>query len=268
MHRSPGLPGSRLATVAATILAGALPAHAALDAVTDRQVGGVFSNACGDRSQVMIRLYGDVLDVERAGVAIKASRLQSDRKPPAGAPIADFSASVRGQVKGSGVVDLTITHNARGLYARIDGSEAALAPLGPGVMGQTLRHCDPNRNALPGAAPAVIERSPADLLKEARFRAAYAKVLGPLAREPWITRLQGPAPPLREVALAGRPYTLAASCKTHDCYDHNLVLLWNPGGPRLIGFVQQSGRKTLLGAPAPHEARELERLWTQEFRRK
>ena len=43
------------------------PAVAALDPATDKAVGGIFSNACGDRSQLMIRLFSDVLDLERGG---------------------------------------------------------------------------------------------------------------------------------------------------------------------------------------------------------
>lgn len=250
--------------------AAAGPAFAALDPATDRQVGGVFSNACSDRSQVMIRLYGDVLDIERGSVAVKAGRLKSDRKPPAGAP-ADHAATVQGLVKegatrGAAVV-LTITHNAKGLYARIDGSDQALAPLGAGVVGQTLRHCDPNRNALPGVTPAPTWQSPADLLKDARFKAAYARALGPLAREPWLARLTGPAPQNRPLAVAGTEFTLASSCKPHDCFDHNLVLLWQAGQGQVYGLVQQKGRQTLIGAPPPAVAAELPGIWTKEFRR-
>lgn len=246
-------------------------AQAALDPKTDKQVGGVFSNACQDRSQVMIRLYGDVLDVERAGKAVQANRLKSVRTlPPGSPPVADFAATVTGQVKGAGggAVTLTITHNAKGLFARIDGDEKALAPLGPGVVGQTVRHCDPNRNALPGAAPANAERSPLELLKDGRFKAAYRKALGPLARERWITSMEGPAPALRQVSVAGTEYTLAATCKPHDCYDNNLVVLWQPQQGKVLGLVQQRTLKTLLGGPNPAQVRELERLWTGEFRKR
>ena len=244
------------------------PAGAALDLAFERQVGGVFSNACGDRSQVMIRLYGDVLDIERSGVAVKANKLKTSTQLPPGPSVPDFKAVVRAEVKGGDGIVLVLTHDARGLFARIDGSEKSLAPLGPGVVGQRLRHCDPNRNALPGAAPAIVERGPADLLKEARFRAAYTQALGPLVREPWIARLDGPAPALRAVSVGGVGYTLAAACKSHDCSDHNLVLLWQARQGQLLGLVQQRGRNTLLGAPPAAMVRELEKLWAAEWRKK
>lgn len=258
---------------AAALLAAllALPARAALDPVTDRQVGGVFSNACSDRSQVMVRLYGDTLDVERGGVAVKAGRLKSDRKPPPGPPVAAFAATVQGQVKDGPTrgetVGLTLTHDAKGLFVRIDGSEKALAPLGAGVAGQTLRHCDPNRNALPGVTPAPTWLAPSDLLKDARFKAAYGAALGPRAAEPWLATLNGPAPEVRPLTVAGAEYALASSCKPHDCFDHNLVLLWQAREGKVYGLLQQKGRQTLLGAPPPAVATELPRIWAAEFRR-
>lgn len=243
------------------------PVFAALDATLDRQVGGVFSNACGDRSQVMIRLYGDVLDVERGGVAVKAGKLKSSTQPPAGPAVPDFKAIVRGEVKGGDGLVLVLAHNAKGLFARIDGGAKSLAPLGAGVIGQTLRHCDPNRNALPGAPPPPSLPGPADLLKDARFKAAYTRALGASAREPWLRVLDGPAPESRNVKVAGVDYLLASTCKPHDCFDHNLVLLWQAQQGQVLGLLQQRGRNTLLGAPPPVVAGELEKLWAAQFRK-
>jgi hypothetical protein len=243
------------------------PAFAALEAKLDGQVGGVFSNACSDRSQIMIRLYGDVLDVERGSVAVKANKLKSSTQPPPGPAIPDFKAVVRGEVKGGDGIVLVLTHNAKGLFARIDGGEKSLAPLGAGVIGMTVRHCDPNRNALPGAPPPPSLPSPPMLLKDARFKAAYNQALGPLAREPWLMKLDGPAPESRLVKVAGTDYLLASVCKPHDCSDHNLVLLWQAQQGQLLGMLQQRGRKTLLGAPAPAAASEIDRLWTSEWRK-
>lgn len=229
----------------------------------------MFSNACGDRSQVMIRLYGDVLDVECSGNAVKAHRLHSSRTAPPGAAVADFKAIVKGQVKGGAeAITLTLTHNAKGLLARIDGSDKAVAPLGPGVVGLTVRHCDLNRNALPGApAPAMLP-SPPQLLKDARFRTPYFAALGPRTREPWLRELNGPAPESQKVTVAGASYLMASVCKPHDCYDHNLVLLYDAAQGVVYGKLNQIGRSTLLGRPSPPVAAELERLWREQFRKK
>ena len=259
-------------TVAAALCAGvtliaAGSARAALDPATDRRVGGVFSNACSDRSQVMVRLYGDVLDVEKGSVAVKANRLTVSRTPPAGAPVPDFLAVVRGDVKGGDGVVLVLSHNAKGLFVRIDGGDKSLAPLGSGVVGQQLRHCDPNRNALPGA-PVAARLGASDLLRDAGFKAAYLQALGPLAKERWLARMEGPAPELRKVKVAGNDFALAATCKPHDCADHNMVVLWTPKPGVLHGLVHQKGRSTLIGNPPPDVAKELQRLWAAEWRQR
>lgn len=67
--------------------------------------------------------------------------------------------------------------------------------LGPGLQGQKLRHCDPNRNALPGTQMAQ-QIGPADLLQDPKFKGPYLKALGPLARERWLATLTGPASPI------------------------------------------------------------------------
>jgi len=260
----PRILATRLALVMMA-LALAPPSPAALDPATDRRVGGVFSNACGDRSQVMIRLYGDVLDIEKGGNAVKAKRLQVAKTPPAGAPVPDFLAVVRGEVAGGDGVVLVLSHGAKGLFARVDGGAKSLAPLGPGVIGQVVRHCDPNRNALPGAPPAV-ELQSSDLLRDARFKAAYLQALGPLAKEDWLVRMSGPGTALRKVKVQGQDFALAAVCKPHDCADHNTVLLWTPKPGVLHGLVFQKGRSTLIGNPPPAVTAELDKIWKKQFR--
>ena len=261
-------PSIAMAAAALAVLAMCAPAatRAALDPATDSRVAGVYSNACGDRSQVMIRLYGDVLDIEKGTVAVKAKRLQVAKAAPAGAPVPDFLATVRGEAAGGDGVVLVLSHGAKGLFARIDGGAKSLAPLGPGVIGQVVRHCDPNRNALPGAPPAV-ELQSSDLLRDPRFKAAYLQALGPLAKEPWLARMTGPGTTLRKVKVNGQDFALAAVCKPHDCADHNTVLLWTPKPGVLHGLVFQKGRSTLIGSPPPAVAQELQRLWKTEWRK-
>ncbi len=244
------------------------PATAALDLAVERQIGGVFSNACGDKAEVMIRLYGDVLDIERGGVAVKANKVQYSTSAPAGAPVPDFKAVVRGEVKGGDGVALVLSHNSKGLFARIDGGPKSLAPLGPGVLGQSIRHCDPNRNALPGAPPPALPLQSADLLRDPRFKAAYLQALGPLAKEDWLARMSGPGIELKKVKVAGNDFALAAVCKPHDCADHNTVILWTPKPGVLHGLVHQKGRNTLIGNPPPDVAKELQRQWAAEWRQK
>jgi len=75
------------------------------------------------------------------------------------------------------------------------------------------------------------------------------QALGPLAKEPWLMVLDGPAQPIKKVQVAGNEYQLASVCKNHDCYDNNMVLLYAAASQTVYGKVVQRGRAVLLGAP-------------------
>ena len=252
--------------LAGTLAAFAPSAQAKIDPATEGRYGGVYSNDCNDVRALRVRFYGDLMAVERDGKAVNANRVRVLKTHPTAASAPDFKAVIQGEVKGGDGLVFVLHHNADGLFAVIDGGEKSLATLGPGVQGQRLRHCDPNRNPLPGAAPPPSAGSPRDLLKDARFSAAWTKAAGPLARERWIARLDGPAPELRKASIAGTSYTVGASCKPHDCGENNLVLLYDPAQGGVLGLVHQAGRNTLLGNPSPAMATELEKLWRQEWR--
>ncbi|HWS74201.1 MAG TPA: Ivy family c-type lysozyme inhibitor [Quisquiliibacterium sp.] len=262
----PIFPAVAAGVLATTLAAAALPARARLDPATEGRYGGVYSNDCNGVRALRVRFYEDLMAVERDGKAVNANRVRVLKTHPTAAAAPDFKAVIQGEVKGGDGLVFVLHHNADGLFAVIDGGEKSLAALGPGVQGQKLRHCDPNRNPLPGAAPPPSAGSPRDLLKDDRFRTAWTKAAGPLARERWIARLDGPAPELRKANIAGTSYTVGASCKPHDCGENNLVLLYDAAQGGVLGLVHQAGRNTLIGDPSPAMAAELEKLWRQEWR--
>lgn len=113
---------------------------------------------------------------------------------------------------------------------------------------------------------ALTELSAAGLLYDPKAKAAYYKVLGPLAKEPWLAKLDGPSPQNRPVKVAGADFILLAACKNRDCADHSTVLLWSGGPDVVYGKVYQRGKSTLIGSPPPAVATELEKLWKTEWR--
>ena len=240
---------------------------AKLTPAEDKVYAGVYSNACADRSQPMVRLYGDVMSVERGGTVVSAKPFRADRNHLGANPPADFKTAYVGDVKGGDGLVFVLFHNAQGLFVQLEGGPKSLAPLGPGVVGSKLRHCDPNRNALPGA-PVAQMLNPPDLLRDSKFKTPYMAALGPLAREPWLARLDGPAPEVKKLQLAGTEYQLASVCKAHDCAENNAVLLYGAAAGKVYGKVVQAGRSTLLGNPPPALAADLDRLWAKEWRGK
>jgi hypothetical protein len=111
----------------------------------------------------------------------------------------------------------------------------------------------------------LTELSAAGLLYDPKAKAAYYKALGPLSKEPWLAKLDGPSSENKAVKAAGADFVKIATCKNHDCYDNTVVLLW--AAPDVIyGKVNQRGKSTLIGSPPPAVAAELEKLWKSEFR--
>lgn len=257
MRRCRWLPCA-LSLLVAPTLAGVAPAE-------ERLYGGVYSNACSDSHALRVRLFGDTMSVEQAGQVVAAKPFKSSTRVPSGTPPPAFKLAYVGDVKGGDGLVFVLVHDAGGLFVRLDGGAKSLAALGPGVQGQKLRHCDPNRNALPGA-PAPKWLAPSDLLRDPKFKKAYLQALGALAREPWLATLSGPAPEVRAVRAAGIDMQLAAACKPRDCGENNTVLLYDAARPAVYGKVYQAGRTTLVGDPPPPLAAELDRLWQQEWR--
>lgn len=242
-----------------------LPADAKIDPKLEPQVAGVYSNACGNAAQPMIRLYGDTMSIEVSGKKVAASKFRSTTSVSTPAP-ADYKATIEGEVPGGDGLVFVLTHNAQGLFATVTGGAKSLAPLGPGIVGQRIRHCDPNRNALPGVPPPASAMGPTALLADAKFKPLYAKALGPLARERWLARLDGPAPSNKQIKVAGQDYTLAAACKQHDCSANSMVLLYSRAQGVVYAQIHLKGRDVVLGSPPPAVAAEMARLWKKEWR--
>ncbi len=148
--------------------------------------------------------------------------------------------------------------------------------IGKALASKKFRRCDgavATKTAAampPPTAPkrsyALHELSAPGILMDRKAKAAYYKALGPLRREPWLADLNGPSPENRLVTVAGTPYVLASACKNHDCFDNNTLLLYSQALGVVHGKVYQSGKSTLVGAPSPVVAKELDRLWREQFR--
>jgi hypothetical protein len=113
---------------------------------------------------------------------------------------------------------------------------------------------------------ALSQLTASGLLYNAQAKATYHKALGPLKKEAWLANLDGPSREFRPAKVAGADFMLVGTCKNHDCHDNTIVLLWSGAHNVVYGKVVQRGKSTLIGAPPPAVAAELEKLWKAEFR--
>ena len=253
-----------------------------------RRYGGVLAPNCGNYLLPQLKYLGDSLVVQDGGKAVLTGRNVKAAPSYFGAtPPPEFETALTSEVAGGEALVFVFYRNASGLFATVEGGSKVISALPAALRGKRVRHCDPNRNAAPGAATtaaggaasggtgnsakifngyALTELTAAGLLYNAKAKEIYYKALGPLVKEPWLAELDGPSSEGQAVKVANEDYVMLYTCMNHDCYDNNVVLLWSGVQNVVYGKVYQKGKSTLIGGPPPAVAAELERLWKKQFR--
>jgi hypothetical protein len=249
---------------------------------------GVLAPDCSNYMLPQLKNLGDSLVVQDGGKAVLTGRNVKPAPKYFGAtPPPEFETAFTSEVAGGEALVFVYYRNASGLFAAVEGGPKVMAALPAAFKGKRARHCDPNRNVAPGAAAAaaggaasagtgnsakifkgyaLTELSAAGLLYNAKAKEVYYKALGPLVKEPWLAKLDGPSSEGQAMKVADADYVMLYTCKNHDCYDNNVVLLWSGVQNVVYGKVNQKGKSTLIGDPPPAVAAELEKLWKKHFR--
>jgi hypothetical protein len=257
-----------------------MPSHAALNAESMKLWGGTYSQNCSDPAAPRLRVTADALSVEQGSQRMVARNIDSAYSFFGNSPPKDFQVALMGEVRGGLQILFLIYKDRSGEYITLDGDPKVRAALGKPLLAAKHRHCDvqaapvtttqpspaspaPAATAGPGGAPDV-----GFLLADRKFKSTYLRAIGAKASERWLAQMDGPSPPTRVQTFESTPYVVIAICKPHDCYDHNAVFLYSAAQDRVLGLIQQSGVKTLIGLPAPSLAAQLDRLWQTEWRQK
>jgi hypothetical protein len=244
---------------------------------------GVLAPDCSNYMLPQLKHLGDSLVVQGGGKAVLTGRNVRPAPKYFGAtPPPEFETAFTSEIAGGEALVFVYYRNASGLFAAVEGGPKVIAALPAAFKGKRARHCDPNRNVTPGAAAgpsaqakadpnkfngyALTELSASGLLYNSKAKATYYKALGPLSKESWLAKLDGPSSENKAVKVAGADYVQVSTCKNHDCYENNVVLLYSGAQDVVYGKVYQRGRSTLIGSPSPAIAAELEKLWKSEFR--
>ena len=249
---------------------------------------GVLAPDCSNYMLPQLKNLGDSLVVQDGGKAVLTGRnVKLAPKYFGATPPPEFETAFTSEVAGGEALVFVYYRNASGLFAAVEGGPKVMAALPAAFKGKRARHCDPNRNAAPGATAAaagtaasagtgnsakifkgyaLTELSAAGLLYNAKAKETYYKALGPLVKESWLAKLDGPSSEGQAMKVANDDYVMLYTCKNHDCYDNNVVLLWSGIQNVVYGKVNQKGKSTLIGNPPPAVAAELEKLWKKQFR--
>lgn len=245
---------------------------------------GVLAPDCADYKLPQLKHLGDSLVVQDGGKAVLTGRKVKQASKHFGAtPPPEFETAFTSEVAGGEALVFVYYRNASGLFAAVEGGPKVMAALPAAFKGgKRSRHCDPNRNVAPGAAAgpsaqakadpnkfngyALTELSASGLLYNAKAKEVYYKALGPLVKESWLAKLDGPSSEGQAMKVANDDYVMLYTCKNRDCYDNNVVLLWSGIQNVVYGKVNQKGKSTLIGNPPPAVAAELEKIWKKQFR--
>ncbi|MES2957589.1 MAG: Ivy family c-type lysozyme inhibitor [Pseudomonadota bacterium] len=244
---------------------------------------GVLAPDCSNYMLPQLKHLGDSLVVQDGGKAVLTGRnVKPVPKHFGASPPPEFETAFTSEVAGGEALVFVYYRSASGLFAAVEGGPKVMAALPAAFKGKRARHCDPNRNAVPGAGVpdaqakadpnkfkgyALTELGASGLLYNPKAKATYYKALGPLTKESWLAKLDGPSSENKAIKVAGADFVLIATCKNHDCFENNVVLLFSGPQDVVYGKVYQRGKSTLIGSPPPAVVTELEKLWKSEFRR-
>jgi len=177
--------------------------HGKVDAKLVQRYGGVLAPDCSNYL-VQLKYLGESLVVQDGGKPVLTGRNVKALPTYFGAKQGpEFETALASEAAPGEALVFVLYRNANGLFAAVEGGPKVMAALPAAFKGKRVRHCDPNRNAVPGTSP-VAQMMPTALLKDANFKRAYVQALGPLAKEPWLMELDGPAQPVEKLQVAGK----------------------------------------------------------------
>jgi hypothetical protein len=252
-------------------------AQPGLDREALKLYGGTYSADCGNAAATRLRVLANALTVEQGDKRLTGNDVQAAHSFFGQSAPPNYLVALLSEVRGGSQMLFIVFRDGRGQYITPDGDQRVQAALGKTLLTRKFYQCAGDRQAAtpaPAVAPVPATTSstepsgPPDLLKDSMFKSAYFKALGAKAKEPWLTKLDGPAPLIKKVRVAGTEYLLASVCKPHDCADNNTVLLYSAQNGAVYGKVLDRRRASLIGDPPAAVAAELDRLWAAEWRQK
>ena len=265
-------------------------AQGKLDANTMKAFGGTYQVDCSNNASPKATVFDNALVFLHGDKRVAGSKVQRQSSFFGNNPPPNFMMALSSQAPG-GELYFVVFQDKTGPYLMVDGEPKVSSVIGKPLTQQKFRRCDGSAKpmqaaaAAPAAAPAagaasagvgnsakifkgyaLTELSAAGLLYNAKAKEIYYKALGPLVKESWLAKLDGPSSEGQAMKVATDDYVMLYTCKNHDCYDNNVVLLWSGIQNVVYGKVNQKGKSTLIGNPPPAVAVELEKLWKKHFR--
>lgn len=225
--------------------------------------GGVWSSDCGQARAPRVTVSAETLVFEAEGRrvvgqnALSGYSMFGQMEPPEGFVVGLLSSSVEAFAYTSAQGDYLSLTSVGGLAdvdyeARLFNCDAARRTASVSLYEASqaaMAAAEAEQEACSGDmdrlrdAGTLLERDPT-------FRRAWLAILGPLARDPWLTTLEGPRVASSLETVSGVEYQALNGCKPHDCADNHFVALYDRVGGKVYGLLRWRGqRPALLGDP-------------------
>lgn len=238
-----------------------------------RNFGGVYGSNCGNPSAPRLRVAWDALVLEYGDKRIVGRNVQTDTRYYGASQLPHFQLALLSTVRSGAKLDFVVFEEKSTVSITLQADAPLQQAMGKTVLTARYHRCsDDKADSLPsdprdGPQGTLVEPMSdiEKILLNAQFKATYTRALGPLARERWLARLEGPRPPMRREHIAGTEYVVIAVCKPHFCTAYNAALLYAQNQGLLYGKVYQLGSSTLLGAPPPVVQTRLDALWAEQW---
>ena len=213
-----------------------------LDANTMKAFGGTYQVDCGNNASPKATVFPDALVFLHGDKRVAGSKPEVQTSFYGNSPPPEYLTMLVSEAPG-GQLYFAIHQDKSGYYLKVDGDQKVVAAIGKPLTAQKFRRCDGTAKPMQTAAAAPLrltgkadpnktfkgyaltELTAAGLLYDAKAKAIYYKALGPLVKEPWLAKLDGPSSEGKAVKVATADYVCCSTCKNHDCYENNVVLL-------------------------------------------
>jgi hypothetical protein len=246
--------------------------------------GGTWISDCTSNKSSKVTVFEDALVFLEGDKKVEGGHFRVASGWFGNSPPENYRTALLSELPGEKQFLAFIYEDEQGEYITLDGDAEVVAQIGKPALGAKYRKCDAAKRAAADAAESKPEGKPASnakgqpqaaagaapdavaLMADPQFKALYHKALGAYASEEWLATLDGPTSPSRTVKVAKKDYLLINSCKNHDCYDNNVVILYSPAKKLVYGKVVINSTHGLFGSPPPAVSQEMEGLWRAQFR--
>lgn len=245
---------------------------------SQNEYGGTYSADCANPAAPRVRALPQGLVVEAGNKRMTGTKVQVSVSyfGQAQAP-GEQAVALLSEVRGGAGLIFVVRRDTRGQSVTLDGDPKVMAALGRALTARSYRDCDLLRS---GRAAAQMQgdlrqaqvdkaatRSAAKQPDAVRFKTALRQALGPKVNEKWVLAMIGtPGAETPTLLIGGTVYQEITACKPHDCYDNNLLLLYEPNRSAIYGKVLMKAAPSVVGSPPLQLAAEIEKRWRMHWR--